>query len=410
MQNLRKKPTFNELINYLEVEQPKIKFPDRTATFLRNSHYLSQFDGNLLDLEEQEKNFEKEKLKESEIRKIAAETQTTAALLRGNQIGGSSSSGTQTGTYRPTTKTGGTQIGGSSSSGTQTGTYRPTTTTGDAQTDPPLETGTQTERPKTPQIFNIAQDDKSDTAMEEADAAMEEADAAEQRLREQEERRNQMIKNLASKNLGEIVTDLPYLPSSSASSSNVIAKPKNVPEELPAEDTSRPRGRPPKRDKPIVISDDTENTQQKRVRKPKAEAQKRKQEENESLPPQKKQSKDVLKKIKAAMARSNKADEKQLKQIEKAVAKADEAAKKAAKEAAKEAKAKAAPEPKASPEPKRSPGRPKTQAKPEAEPQETETKSKPIPVKKNAPKKTEQKGTAKVFHDTFDEWKRNANT
>jgi hypothetical protein len=39
------------------------------------------------------------------------------------------------------------------------------------------------------------------------------------------------------------------------------------------------------------------------------------------------------------MARSNKADEKQLKQIEKAVAKADEAAKKAAKEAAREAKA-----------------------------------------------------------------------
>ena len=276
MQNFRKRPTYEELINDIVVEQPKIKYPDRTATILRNSHYLSQFDGNLLDLEEQEKNFEKEKLKESEIRKIAAETQTTAALLR-------------------TTKTRGTQIGGSSSSGTQTETYRPTTTTGDTQTDPPLETGTQTERPKTPQIFNIAQDDKSDTAMEEADAAMEEADAAEQRLREQEERRNQMIKNLASKNLGEIVTDLPYLPSSSASSSNVIAKPKNDPEELPAEDTSRPRGRPPKRDKPIVISDDTENTQQKRGRKSKAEAQKRKQEENESLPPQKKQTKEVLK-------------------------------------------------------------------------------------------------------------------
>ena len=41
------------------------------------------------------------------------------------------------------------------------------------------------------------------------------------------------------------------------------------------------------------------------------------------------------------MARSNKADEKQLKQIEKAVAKADEAVKKAAREAADEAKAKA---------------------------------------------------------------------
>ena len=45
MQNLRKKPTYEQLINYLEVEQPKIKYPDRTATILRNSHYLSQFDG-----------------------------------------------------------------------------------------------------------------------------------------------------------------------------------------------------------------------------------------------------------------------------------------------------------------------------------------------------------------------------
>ena len=53
--NLRKKPTFNELINYIEIERPKIKYPDRTATFLRNSHYLSQFDGNLFDLEEQQK-------------------------------------------------------------------------------------------------------------------------------------------------------------------------------------------------------------------------------------------------------------------------------------------------------------------------------------------------------------------
>ena len=51
--NLRKKPTFNELINYLEVKQPKIRYPDRTATFLRNSHYMSQFDGNLFDMEEQ---------------------------------------------------------------------------------------------------------------------------------------------------------------------------------------------------------------------------------------------------------------------------------------------------------------------------------------------------------------------
>ena len=82
--NLRKKPTFDELINYIEVEQPKIKYPDRTATFLRNTHYLSQFDGNLFDLEEQEKQITKEQIKEKEIVRAAATTQGTASLVRSN--------------------------------------------------------------------------------------------------------------------------------------------------------------------------------------------------------------------------------------------------------------------------------------------------------------------------------------
>ena len=138
MQNLRKRPTYEELINYLEVGQPKIKYPDRTATLLRNSHYLSQFDGTLLDLEEQQKNIEKEKLKEAEIIKIATETKTTAGLLRTSR----KSISIQTGGIRNTE---------SSSSGVQTETYRPTTTTGDTQTDPPVEAETQTERPKTRQ-------------------------------------------------------------------------------------------------------------------------------------------------------------------------------------------------------------------------------------------------------------------
>ena len=64
MHNLHKKPNFNELINYIENKQPLIKYPNRIATFLRNSPYLSQFDGDSwIDLEEQENNILKEKLK-----------------------------------------------------------------------------------------------------------------------------------------------------------------------------------------------------------------------------------------------------------------------------------------------------------------------------------------------------------
>ena len=82
--NLRKKPTFNELINYIEVKQPKIKYPDRSATILRNSHYLSQFDGNLFDLEEHQKHTAKAQLRETEIRYLYQTGTSTATLLRGD--------------------------------------------------------------------------------------------------------------------------------------------------------------------------------------------------------------------------------------------------------------------------------------------------------------------------------------
>ena len=83
MQSLRKRPTYNEVVNYLENDQPKIKYPDRRATFLRNSPYLSQFDGDSwIDLEEQENNINKEKMKELAIQKVAGDEKTTAQVLR----------------------------------------------------------------------------------------------------------------------------------------------------------------------------------------------------------------------------------------------------------------------------------------------------------------------------------------
>ena len=71
MQDLRRRPTLNELTTYLQVGQPKIKYPDRTATRLRNSHYLMQFDGHLLNIEEQEKTIEKNKLAQNELNRIS---------------------------------------------------------------------------------------------------------------------------------------------------------------------------------------------------------------------------------------------------------------------------------------------------------------------------------------------------
>ena len=65
---LRKRDTYNELIDYLQFKQEKIIYPDRFAKRLRESPQISNLlDGEGLgkgDLEEQEKNRIKEVLKE----------------------------------------------------------------------------------------------------------------------------------------------------------------------------------------------------------------------------------------------------------------------------------------------------------------------------------------------------------
>jgi hypothetical protein len=42
---LRERPTYEELIDYIETNNDKIKMPDRRAKFIRSSFYLSQLDG-----------------------------------------------------------------------------------------------------------------------------------------------------------------------------------------------------------------------------------------------------------------------------------------------------------------------------------------------------------------------------
>ena len=167
MQNyLRNKPTFNELINYIEIERPKIKYPDRSATFLRNSHYLSQFDGNLFDLEEQQKNIAKAQLRETEIRNLA-QTQGTASLLRGDAAQEQNRRTTAEATRprgRPPRK----------STQTEPETA-PETKTGETQTGDPLMYG------QNPLLFDMTADDKTDETMEEIDTVMETARIAEEK-------------------------------------------------------------------------------------------------------------------------------------------------------------------------------------------------------------------------------------
>ena len=95
---LRKRPHYGDMINEIEVNQPKIKYPDRRATFLRNTHYLSQFDGDLsfINLEDQESKMAKERILEEELRKTARDTGTTCrgiqASMQSNRGSATSSS------------------------------------------------------------------------------------------------------------------------------------------------------------------------------------------------------------------------------------------------------------------------------------------------------------------------------
>ena len=50
---LRERPTYEELIDYIETNNDKIKMPDRRAQFMRRSFYLSQLDGEGMRQEEQ---------------------------------------------------------------------------------------------------------------------------------------------------------------------------------------------------------------------------------------------------------------------------------------------------------------------------------------------------------------------
>ena len=83
MQTLRKRLSYDEMVDYVENDKQKIKFPNRQATFLRNSPFLSQFDGDsFIDLEEQENKMNRERLKEVAVRNLARDGGITHRALQ----------------------------------------------------------------------------------------------------------------------------------------------------------------------------------------------------------------------------------------------------------------------------------------------------------------------------------------
>ena len=81
--DLRRQPTYDEITGYIHFGQDRITYPDRSATFLRDSPYLGIFDGiTFHDLEEQEQQIEKAKLMEAKAREVAKKLRSNTCSTR----------------------------------------------------------------------------------------------------------------------------------------------------------------------------------------------------------------------------------------------------------------------------------------------------------------------------------------
>ncbi len=83
---LKRRQTYEEVIDYIENDNDKIRYPDRTAKQLRNTFELSQLDGVGMQLMEQQQFREmKEREKEHLLRQIASNTSRSITEARATE-------------------------------------------------------------------------------------------------------------------------------------------------------------------------------------------------------------------------------------------------------------------------------------------------------------------------------------
>ena len=83
---LRKRETYDQLVDFIERDPVKIQYPDRRATQLRESPYLTQLDGEgMRQMESLEINRFKEREKKHILQQMSTETGHSAAELAAAQ-------------------------------------------------------------------------------------------------------------------------------------------------------------------------------------------------------------------------------------------------------------------------------------------------------------------------------------
>jgi len=80
---LRKRPTFEGIVDYLANGQEKTKFPNREAKIIRNHPYLTQLDHiGMWEMEEQQESEWKEKEKEHRVKELSSQGAQSAPEVR----------------------------------------------------------------------------------------------------------------------------------------------------------------------------------------------------------------------------------------------------------------------------------------------------------------------------------------
>ena len=160
---LRKKDSYDEILNYIQTDNTKAKYPNRLATFLLNTpQYSSLLENSGLD--EQEEQIKKAKIKATLKTSIGTQSDQISntqanhirALVTTNEAGTQANPRTgniETQTMRAITNETQTNTATTSNQGTGTN-----------QASAPIET--QTTPRNEPQVFNMAVNDRQDERVE----------------------------------------------------------------------------------------------------------------------------------------------------------------------------------------------------------------------------------------------------
>ena len=80
---LRKKPTYDSLVDYIQNKQPTLKYPDRVATQIMNSRELLSLEKiGMIGMEEQQQNIMKQQQRETIITQLSNREGATSKHLR----------------------------------------------------------------------------------------------------------------------------------------------------------------------------------------------------------------------------------------------------------------------------------------------------------------------------------------